>query len=188
VAYIENVLKGETKTMEFVTKKTVQVEIMTETETTTSKETERSTAERFEVANESNSAIKETEDTKAGVTMSASYGPFVSVSANASEANSRSKDESTKTATRFSKEVTTKATDKIQQRVLQRTTTKTTTETTQTAGHTFDNSKGTAHISGVYQWQNKVHEAQTWNYGQRTMLGFMLPEPGAFLFDKIANP
>lgn len=189
VAYIENILKGETKTREVDTLTAIQTEVTNETETTDSKETDTTTAERFEVSNESDKTIKEDESAKAGVTVSASYGPTVSVSANASFSSDRNQSESTKAASRYSKDVTAKATEKIARRVLQRTITRTTTETTTKDVHSLVNTApNNAHISGVYQWLNKVYEAQMWNYGKRTMLDFMIPEPGAFYLDKQTDP
>ncbi|KAI9680659.1 MAG: hypothetical protein M1817_004099 [Caeruleum heppii] len=188
LAHVENILKGESKSREFSATETVETETFLETETTKEKETSTSTAERFEMVNESNKALKESSSKKAGITISASYGPTVSVSASANVASDRSKEESTKVANQFSREITTQASDRIQQRVLERRTTRTLTETISKDMHAFDNVKGGGHIAGMYQWLNKVYEAQTWNYGQRTMLDFMLPEPGAFLFDQMTEP
>ncbi|EXK76414.1 hypothetical protein FOQG_18842 [Fusarium oxysporum f. sp. raphani 54005] len=187
VAHIENVLKGETKIREISTLTSREIEITSEIETTTSKEQEATTAERFEVSHESDRTIKEESSAKAGVTVSASYGPTVSVSANASFSSDRSKSEAIKEAGRYSKDITTKATEKIAERVLERSVTRTRSETTTKDVHTLANT-GAAHIAGVYQWLNKVYEAQMWNYGKRTMLDFMIPEPGAFYLDKQTDP
>ena len=124
---------------------------------------------------------------KAGVTVSASYGPTVSISANANYSNNRSTREATKAASKYTQDITTKVTDKISKRVLQRTITRSRTETTTKDVHTLANA-GKSHISCVYQWPNKVYEAQMWNYGKRTMFDFMIPEPGAFYLDKQTDP
>jgi hypothetical protein len=188
VAYIENVLKGETKSREVTRSEKMETESFLETETTTSKETEIGSSQRFEMSDETAKVIKETTSLKAGVTVSASYGPFVSITGNVSGSRDRTSEESIKAASEFSKEVTNKATEKIQNRVLQRQKLTKTIESVDKDLHRFSNTGGSDHVSGVYQWQNKVYEAQTWNYGQRTILDFMIPEPGAFLFDKAANP
>ncbi|KAH7071782.1 hypothetical protein FB567DRAFT_612457 [Paraphoma chrysanthemicola] len=180
IAYIENLLKGEKKKREVGTLTSQSTEVTTEVETTESMEIDNTTAERFEVSSESTKSIKEDQSVKAGVTVSASYGPTVSISANASYANDRSQSESTKAASRYSKDVTTKAVEKISKRVLQRTVTKLLTQTTTSDVHELSNPGGT-NISGVY-------EAQVWNYGKRTMLDFMIPEPGAFYLDKQTDP
>jgi hypothetical protein len=124
-------------------------------------ETDATTAERFEVSNESDKTIEEDASTKAGVTVSASHGPTVSVSANASFSNDRSNMEATKEATRYLKEVTPKVVEKITKRLLQRTVTKTRTETSNKDVRSFIITPTGGHIAGVYQWQNKIYEAQT---------------------------
>ena len=45
----------------------------------------------------------------------------------------------------------------------------------------LNNVAGGGHIAGVYQWVNKVYQAQMFNYGIRMMYDFMVPEPAAFL-------
>jgi hypothetical protein len=187
VAYIENLVRGESKVREIGTATSLETEIMTEVETEESKETDVTKAERFEVARESDKTIKEDESVKAGVTVSASYGPTVSISASANYSNDRSSTEATKAASKYAQDITTKVTDKISKRVLQRSITRSRTESTTKDVHTLANSGG-SHISGIYQWQNKVYEAQMWNYGKRTMLDFMIPEPGAFYLDKQSDP
>jgi hypothetical protein len=187
VAFIENVLKGETKTRELDTLTSTTVQQTTETTATTEHSTEVTTADRFEMSNESSNAIKDDESKKAGVTVSASYGPTVSVSANASISQDQSSSSSTKEASKYSKDITTKATDKITQSITNRLVTTTVSQTNTKETHSQSNT-GNTQISGVYQWLNKVYEAQTWNYGKRTMLDFLIPEPGAFFLDKQSDP
>ncbi|KAH7323442.1 hypothetical protein BKA65DRAFT_407035 [Rhexocercosporidium sp. MPI-PUGE-AT-0058] len=187
IAYIHNVLKSESNSRDTaVTHSTTETTTL-ETETTTDKQTDVTTTDRFEMSKETQATIKEAESLKAGATMSASYGPAVQVSASANAAMDRSQEESSKSASKFSKDVTNKASDRIQKRVLQRQTVTSTTTSTEKEHHAFDNKGGHAHISGVYQWLNKVYEAQTWCYGKRTIIDIMIPEPGAFLLDKAAN-
>jgi hypothetical protein len=81
--------------------------------------------------------------------------------------------------------VTERTSRKIAARVLQRTTTRVLTETIEKNVHTLDNTAGTGHISGIYQWVNKVYQAQMFNYGLRMMFDFMIPEPAAFLIAAI---
>jgi hypothetical protein len=189
VAYVENVLKGETRTHAVENHTSVTQDTLLETETTKTTETNTEQTNRFEMSEEAQKTIKESESLKAGVTVSASYGPSVQWSANASGSMDRSKEEAGKIASSFSSDVTSKASEKIQARVLKRTETKTLSEFTEKESHVFENKEPTAkNISGVYQWLNKVYEAQVWNYGQRTILDFMIPEPGAFLLDKMMDP
>ena len=47
--------------------------------------------------------------------------------------------------------------------------------------HEFDNKGGSGHVNGIYRWVDKFYEAQIVNYGKRTMLEFIIPDPGGLL-------
>ena len=181
VAHIENVLRGERKLRDHSRREENELITFTERETSTSEEHELETTDRFEMTRETSQTIKEDVALKAGLTISGSYGPTVEFSASAEGSFSRSKEEATNAATTFSQDVTERSARKIAERVLQRTTVRTTTETIEKNTHELNNVEGAGHISGVYQWVNKVYEAQIFNYGLRTMFDFMVPEPAAFL-------
>jgi hypothetical protein len=180
ISHIENVLKGESKVREYTSRQEIQQVTFQETETTKSEERELQSTDRFEMTRETNNTIKEDASLKAGLTLSGKYGPTVDFSASAEGSASRSKEEATKTAANFSQEVTQRSANKITERVLQRTSLTVTNEIIDKDTHTVDNAAGTGHISGVYQWINKVYQAQMFNYGLRTMFDFMVPEPAAF--------
>jgi hypothetical protein len=181
VAHIENVLRGERKVREHSRREENEVITVTEQETSTSEEHELETTDRFEMTRETSETIKEDVALKAGLTISGSYGPTVEFSASAEGSISRSKEEATKAASSFSQDVTERSSRKIAERVLRRTTIRTTTETIEKNTHEVNNVQGPEHIAGVYQWVNKLYEAQMFNYGLRAMFDFMVPEPAAFL-------
>lgn len=181
VAHIENVLKGERKEREHTTKKQTEEITFLETEVSTSQERELETTDRFEMTRESSETIKEDASLKAGLTVSGKYGPTVEFTASAEGSLSRSKEEATKSASSFSQDVTQRSSNKISERVLKRTTLRITHEVAEKNSHILDNTGGAGHISGVYQWVNKVYQAQMFNYGLRTMFDFMVPEPAAYL-------
>ncbi|MGW5366408.1 hypothetical protein [Actinopolymorpha pittospori] len=181
VAHIENVLKGELKSREHTRREESETITVFETETTTTDEHELETTDRFEMTREASETIKEDVELKAGLSISGSYGPTVEFAASAEGSFSRAKEEATKSATTFSQDVTERSSRKIAERVLNRRTIRTLTETVEKNVHTLDNTTGPGHISGVYQWVNKVYQAQMFNYGLRMMFDFMVPEPAAFL-------
>jgi hypothetical protein len=181
VAHIENVLRGERKQREHSRREESELITVSELETVTSEEHELESTDRFEMTRETSETIREDVALKAGLNVSGSYGPTVEFSASAEGSVSRSKEEATKAAAAFSQDVTERSSRKIAERVLQRTTTRTLTETIEKNTHELDNVGASGHISGVYQWVNKVYEAQMFNYGLRAMFDFMVPEPAAFL-------
>ncbi len=187
VAHIENVLKGEKKDREHTLRKETEEIILRETETTTSEERELESTKRFEMSRETSETIKEDASLKAGLTVSGKYGPSVEFSASAEGSVSRSKEEATKAAASFSQDVTERSANKITQRVLERSLLRVTNEVIEKNTHSLDNVAGVGHISGVYQWVNKVYQAQMFNYGIRMMYDFMVPEPAAFLISSLQS-
>lgn len=181
IAHIENVLRGEKKLREHTRREESEIVTLSEREVATSEEHELETTDRFEMTRETSATIKEDMSLKAGLNVSGSYGPTVEFAVSAEGSLSRSKEEATKTATSFSQDVTERSSRKIAERILERTTTRVTTETIEKNSHELNNSNGAGHISGVYQWVNKVYQAQMYNYGLRAMFDFMVPEPAAFV-------
>src|SRR5699024_4506209 len=54
-------------------------------------------------------------------------------------------------------------------------------EVEETNSHGFDNTESGEHIVGIYQWVDKIMQAQVYSYGSRLMYDLVLPEPGAYL-------
>ncbi|MCA2225917.1 hypothetical protein [Nonomuraea aurantiaca] len=181
VAHIENVLRGERKLRDHSRRDTTELITINEQETNTSEDRDLQTTDRFEMTRETEQTVKEDVALKAGLNVSGRYGPVVEFAASAEGSFARSKQEATKSAARFSQDVTERTSRKIAERVLTRTQLTTTTETIEKNTHELDNTHGNENISGVYQWVNKVYQAQLFNYGLRAMFDFMVPEPAAFL-------
>jgi hypothetical protein len=139
------------------------------------------------MSRETSTTIKEDASLKAGLTVSAKYGPFVEVSASVEGSTSSSKQEATKSASKFSQDVTQRSAHKITERVLERSSLRVTNEVIEKNSHELGNVSGSANISGVYQWVNKVYAAQMFSDGLRTMFDFMIPEPGAFLIEAMTR-
>ncbi len=187
VAHIENILKGEKKEREHTRRRETEELLFREAEITISEERELESTNRFEMSRETSATIKEDASLKAGLSVSGSYGPTVEFSASAEGSVSRSKEEATKTATKFSQDVTQRSANKVTERVLDRSSLRVTNEVTERNSHVLDNVGGDGHISGVYQWVVKKYQAQMYNYGLRTMFDFMVPEPGAFLIEALQS-
>jgi hypothetical protein len=180
IAHIENVLRGESKVRDHTRREEVQQLTFLESERTATEERELESTNRFELTRETNVTIQEDAALQAGLALSGKYGPSVDFSASAEGSTSRSKEEATKTAANFSQDVTQRSATKITERALQRTSRQITNEVIEKNTHTLNNVAGSGHISGVYQWVNKLYQAQMFNYGLRTLFDFMVPEPAAF--------
>lgn len=187
LAHIENILKGEKKEREHIRRRETEELVFRETEITTSEERELESTNRFEMSRETSQTIKEDASLKAGLSVSGKYGPTVEFSASAEGSVSRSKEEATNSAAKFSQDVTERSANKVTERVLERSSLRVTNEVIEKNKHALDNVGGAGHVSGAYQWVNKVYQAQMFNYGMRMMYDFMVPEPAAFLISALQS-
>ena len=73
-----------------------------------------------------------------------------------------------------------RAASKLTERILERRTVTTITEFEEKYSHGFNNTRGTKHISGYYQWVDRVLQAQVYNYGKRLLFDVTVPEPDEF--------
>lgn len=183
IARIENVLRGETR--DHVRKHTVTTERESVFETEQSKETseERTSSERAQLQQEVQKSLKETFNVKVGLEVG--YGKTDSsffVRANAGFTYDRIQEESAKLATELAREVTTKAATKIGERIRETERRRIMEQLEDMERQGFQN-KGTPpeNVSGVYQFLDKVYEAQVFNYGGRFLIDLVLPDPAAYL-------
>lgn len=177
LAHVENVLKSETLSRDTRRLERSETTILQEDETTKEQTRDTQTTDRFSLKREASETIKSDSSFKAGVAVDAKYGPFVEVKANADFATSSSSESSAKQASEFSRDVVDRSVSKIVERVLERRTT-TIEEFEEKYLHSFTNvGDGARHISGMYQWINKVTQAQVYNYGKRLLFDVTVPEP-----------
>lgn len=182
VSTVENILKGETRRRSDKHSLTRDVTTVEESETTTETSTDLNTVDRFELKQETEKTLQEDLSISAGVNISAKYGA-VNVDARTDVAYNSSKLESSRQAQTQARDVTLRAASKVTERVRRQLTTRVIETVERQDERTFDNSKGPDNVSGVYQFVNKVYEAQVFNYGKRLLFDFMVPEPAAFLLD-----
>src|SRR5262249_4378099 len=155
IAHIENVLRSEKRERRFTTSTTTDTTITTETEQTTDKEQDLSSTERFDLQRQSQNAISDSASKQAGLTLSGSYGPTISGTATFNATSTSSKEQSDSASTTYAKETTSRAVSRIQQRTLQRQVVRTVNMMAERDLHSFDNSRGTADISGIYRFVDK---------------------------------
>ena len=187
IGHIENVLKGESN--EHVVRRATTTEDtqLQETETTREEERDLQSTEHFELKNEVDKTVKEDASLKAGASLSGSYGGMIDFKTYVDGSLSTSTQESTKQSSAYAKDVTTRAATKISERVRQQITRRTVEEFEETTKHSVDNTAGAGHVIGIYQWVDKIYEAQVWNYGVRLLYDIMIPEPAAFFIEALAK-
>lgn len=189
-AHVENILAGESFEREH-RRLNVREEIeVSEEERETEKERDLQSTERNEMQSEAEKTVKSEFGLEAGLQVSGSYGPTVSFSASLNASFSTSSEESQRKAVSYSREVTDRTSERVRERVKRELRRRLLEETQEINKHGIDNAPPTnGHIRGIYRWLNKVYDAQIFNYGQRMMYEFVVPEAAAyFLYALVENP
>ncbi len=176
VSHIENIMAKELRSKE--TERIHKSEVTTTTEQTNESENfhDTTSTERFEMQTEVAKILQENESFTANASVGYSGFGF-SANIGANYATSTSKEESNRQAVNYAKDITQKATEKIVSRLRTEKITKITDEFKEKNVHTFDNTKGINHISGVFRFVNSIYKNQIYNYGKRLMYEFMIPQP-----------
>jgi len=189
-AHVENVLAGEVREREHRRLNIREEEFTTEFERETENERDLQTTERNELQNEAEKTVKSQFELEAGLQISGSYGPAVSFSASLNTGFSTSTEETKKKVSTYSREVTEKVSERVRERIREERRNKTIEEIEETNRHAVNNENAeNGHIRGIYRWLNKIYDAQVFNYGQRMMYEFIVPEPAAFfLYALVDNP
>ncbi|MCU5086969.1 hypothetical protein OCA23_27140 [Bacillus cereus] len=183
IAHIENILQGESKSREHRRKQVSDQFLLEEHESSREEDQDLQTTQRFETSREISELLKEQTKLEAGLKVTAKYGVSLEVEANAKYAVDKAHEISKKESTHFSKEIVDKTVKKFSEKVREQRSNRVIEEVEETNKHAFENSNGDKNIIGIYQWLNKVYEAQVFNYGLRTMYEVMIPEPAAFFID-----
>jgi hypothetical protein len=177
LAHVENVLKSEKTTRETRRLERTETTIVQETEVTREEQRDTQTTDRFSLKRETTNTLREDAQLKAGLSVDSKYGPTTEVKANAEGATSVSSETSIRQATEFSKDVVDRTVSKVVERVLERRSVTMISEFEEKYSHGFDNTTGDGHISGMYQWIDKVLQAQVYRYGVRLLFDVTVPEP-----------
>lgn len=188
-AHVENVLARESRDREH-RRLSLREEIITaETENEIEKEKDLQSTERHELQAEAEKTIKSQFELEAGLQITASFGPSLSLSSNLNIGYDTSTEETKRKAVSYSREVTEKASERIRQKIREEQRRRVLEEIEEINKHSVDNSESPEHVRGIYRWLNKIFDAQIYNYGQRMMFEFVVPEPAAyFLHALVDNP
>lgn len=183
IAYIENILAGETKNRIHRNLLRSEDYVENETEVSSSEEKDLQVSEKFALQNEVQKTVASDVGIDAGVTYSNKFGKHMEISANANVSTNFSKLKAESVARSYARDVVDRSASKLSEKVRTLESNKVLNELEETTEHGIDNIKGD-HRSGIYYWVNKVSKAQIFNYGKRMMIDVYVPEPAA-LYKKL---
>ncbi len=189
-AHVENVLAGEVRERKHRRLNVREEVTEIETEEETERERDLQSTERNELQTEAEKTVKSDFALDSGLQVSGSYGPAVSFTASLNASYSTSTEEAQRKSTTYSREVIDRSAERTKQRTRELRRRRLLEEVEEHNLHRVENTTPPrSHIRGIYRWLNKLYDAQIFNYGQRMMYEFTVPEPAAFLlYALIENP
>lgn len=178
IAHIENVLQEEEKERTHRRAKRTEETYLVETEKTETTEKDLQSSERFELQQQTQETIKE--DSQFSVDVTVKYGGVVDVTANTKYGTQQSSQKSQQSATSYARDITNRSVSRIEERIREQRVQKLIQEIEEKNLHRLKATN--EHIVGIYRWVDKVYKAQIYNYGDRLMFEFIVPEPAAFTY------
>ncbi len=179
IAYVENIAPGED--LQRATKRvdSTTTTVTVEQTSTTSQERDTQATSRFDLNREASNVLQSDYSRVPGAPNSETYGALVQSGGSKTDASS--------SATSFGQDITSRAASQISEQFRTETVTTTTNSFKEDVHHHFDNSTGTGGKAAVYQWLDKIEQAQVFSYGKRVLYDINVPEPGAFLLQALAH-
>ncbi len=193
VAHIENILRGELKRREHKRRDFSEEIFVSETEETKERERDLQSTERYEVGRESKEILKEEFNVKGGLKIEVKASPAVKIEVTGEVAYKNARETAIQRTQKYVQEVVDKSVERISERSRQEITRRIVNEVEETNIHEFNNVGSEAtNVAGVYQWVDKVYQAQIFRVDEPRMIyDFNIPEPAAFLIeamkDKLAS-
>jgi hypothetical protein len=181
IAYLENILVGETRMRQHSLRVTTRREEFEQTIKEEEETHDLQTTDRAELSREISDVVKE--DLKAeGSIQVTSRGP-TKVVASASASYNRSTEEAAKIAEEYSRETVERAVKRTLERVTREVRTVIEREVIELNRHSFKrDSTAEDHVSGIYQYLERVSQAKIFCYGERELYDVLIPEPAALIW------
>lgn len=186
IAHIENVMKGETRSREHRFLDRFEETLIYENEKSVETEKESEITERFEMNRETSKTIQEDQKLSTDLSVSGTYGP-TTVASNLAFSIDTSETTESSSSSEYAKDIMDRSLEKVNERVRTERITKILKENETKDLHSFTNvlvegaTEDLDQISGIYQFVDKIYEAQVFNYGKRQMFDLMIPEPASYL-------
>ncbi|MET0231584.1 MAG: hypothetical protein ABW186_11690 [Rhodanobacteraceae bacterium] len=178
VAYVENVAQGEKLVRKSRRSELVEDIVTTISEAVREQQRDVQATDRFDLRSESNEVLRSDASRTPGSGASAAYGALVETGGSTEQAQ--------RTAETFGRDVATRAVSLVSERLRSETTHRTVQRFEEDVRHEFDNTAGASHEVVVYQWLDRVIEAQLFTFGKRVFYDLVVPEPAALLLRSAA--
>ena len=156
VAYIENVLAGETKTRITRQLDRIEEELVLVEEKERERETENQTTERFELNRETSRTQQNDQKTGFGLSLSGRYGPSIEFTSNLDVSSSSAVTNAQSLGVKYAKEVVERSKERIVEKVRTERRVTILREVEETTERAINNDTA-EHRSGSYQFVDKIY-------------------------------
>jgi hypothetical protein len=181
IAYVENILVGEIRSREHTDRALTRQEFLEQVETETEETRDLQSTDRAELSREVSAVVSQDLRAEGSVEVT-SRGP-TKVVATGSVSFERSTEEAAKTAEEYARETVERAVKRTMERVRREARSLFERETTEKNSHGFQRGANAAdHISGVYQYLERVSRAKIFWYGERELYDLLVPEPASLIW------
>lgn len=187
ISHIENVLIGETRERDHTKRILTRDELFESTEQESEETTDLQTTDSSELSNEINEVVSE--DLRLEGSVEVTYRGPTKVVAKAAGAFEKSTENTSNTATEYATEIVERAVKRIFERTKRETKSLFEQEIIEENRHHFvrDND-AEKHVSGIYQYLERISKAKIFSYGERDLYDIMVPEPAALIWNLAIPP
>ena len=186
VAHVENVLIGETRERDHTKRIFTRDELFESTEREREETTDLQTTDSSELSNEVNEVVSENLSAEGSVEIT-SRGP-TKVVAKAAGSFEKSSETTAMAATEYATEIVDQAATRVFESTKRETKSIFEQEIVEENRHHFKrDSLAEEHVSGIYQYLERVSRAKIFSYGERDLYDILVPEPAALVWN-LATP
>jgi hypothetical protein len=187
IAHIENVLIGETRTRDHTKRILSRDELFESTEQETEESTNLQTSDSSELSNEVNEIISE--QARAEGSVEITYRGATKIVAKAAGSFEKSTENTSNAVTEYATEIIESAVKRLYERKNRETKSLFEQEITEKNLHHFERaSDAEKHVSGIYQYIERVSRAKIFSYGERDLYDILVPEPARLIWDLSIPP
>lgn len=186
ISHVENVLRGETRERDHTKRIFTRDELFESAEQESEETTDLQTTDSSELSNEVNEVASENLSVEGSVEVT-SRGA-TQVVANVAGAFEKSSENTAKVAAEYATEIVDQAVTRIFERSKRETKSIFEQEIIEENRHHFALDKDAKeHVSGIYQYLERVSRAKIFSYGDRELYDILVPEPAALIWS-LATP
>jgi hypothetical protein len=186
IAHVENVLIGETRERDHTKRIFTRDELFESTEQESEETTDLQTTDSSELSNEVSEVVSENLSVEGNVEVT--YRGPTKVVAKAAGAFEKSSENTAKAAAEYATEIVDQAVTRIFERTKRSTKSIFEQEIVEENRHHFVRDKNAEeHVSGIYQYLERVSRAKIFSYGERDLYDILVPEPAALIWS-LATP